>query len=303
MPTFYFNDCLPPCANQHEFIGCLSDTLIEFNKLVDKNWGVEKVIVTEKLPSKLSFGNAYTLENTLNGIIDRDLKRLAFSYFNKYPVDLYFKLEDEPVEKIFNCNYSLNINGYNYDALNVAMVAEKGGFLFTVGLHTALKQNSFELIGEVNCKILEIHNLYGASENTAIIETKIEHLYLESLSNIDKLKRILGDYVFSTNFEKDFSKLNPMEQVSIVEDFEKARRRGLLSPFYPDTKIIKEVTPDKPKCKVSELRVYSPTALRVYFNESNNKVFVSSIGFKSNTDQNEDIKKAHSTLNKLILTT
>ena len=303
MHQFYFNDCLPPCSNQHDFISCLSETLIEFNKLTDKDLGIEKAIVTEKLPSKLLLGNAYTLEDALKEITDRNLKRLAFTYFNKYPVDFYFQLEDEAIERVFDKNYSLTINNYAHNALNVAMVAEKGGFLFTVGLHTDLKRDSFELVAQVDGSNLMIDNLYGFAANTTVIEAKIESLNAVNLSNIERLKRVLGNFIFSTNFEKDFLKLSLAEQNSIIEDFEKAKRRGLLSPFYPDTKIIKDVTPNNPKCNVYELRVYRPTALRVYFNEFNDKVFVANIGFKGDTDQNDDIKKAHSTLHKLILTT
>jgi len=73
-------------------------------------------------------------------------------------------------------------------------------------------------------------------------------------------------------------------------------------PFYPDTHIIKDVTPEKSRCNVYELRVYTPTALRVYFNESHGKVYMASIEKKSNPNQTKDIQKAHNLLNKLILT-
>lgn len=303
MHKFYFNDCLPSCSNQHEFIDCLSNTLIEFNKLTNEDLNIEKAIVTEKLPSALFLGNTYSLEDTISKIHDRSLKRLAFSYFQKYPIDAYFSLEDEVIDKLLTIDYCLPINKYNHSALNLAMVREKDGFIFTVALHDDLKKHTLCLKPQKEVPDLAIDNLFGDKDNTQIIRTKITDLNAVNLSNEERLKLVLGNYVFSTNFEKDFSRLNAAEQISIIDDLEKAKSRGLLSPFYPDTKIIKDVTPDKAKCSVYELRVYSPTALRVYFNEYNDKVFVSNIGIKSSTDQNKDIKKAHDTLNKLILTT
>lgn len=304
MHKFYFNDCLPSCNNQHEFINCLEKTLIEFNQLTKEDLNIEKAIVTEKLPSTLSLGNTYTLEDTISKIQDGSLKRLAFSYFQKYPIDAYFSLEDTVVERLLTRDYCLPINKYNHVALNLAMVREKSGFIFTVALHDDLKKHSFCLKPQIEAPDLAVDNLFGDADNTQIIRAKITDLNAVNLSNEEKLKSVLGDYVFSPNFEKEFSRLNDEEQISIIGDFEKAKNRGLLSPFYPDTKIIKDVTPDnKAKCNVYELRVYRPTALRVYFNESNDKVYVSNIGIKSSTDQNADIKKAHSTLNKLILTT
>jgi hypothetical protein len=302
MHKFYFNDYLPVCSNQHTFTRRFSETLIEFGKLVNKDLAIENAVITEKMPSELFLGNTYTLQDTINSIADRDLKQLAFACFNKYPIAIYFPLAEDVVDRLFHNNYSLAINTYLHDALNIATVAEKGGFLFTVALHVDLKKDSFELVAQTDGSILMIDNLHGTHDNTIFIEKKIESLNVVNLSNIEKLKRVLGDYVFSNQFEKDFSRLNHLEQTSIIDDFEKAEKRKLLSPFYPDTKIIKDVTPDKPKCNVYELRVYTPTALRVYFNEYKSKVYVASIGFKSSTKQSEDIKNAHITLNKMILT-
>lgn len=306
MHRFYFNDCLPVCSNQHEFISCLEKTLIEFNKLASEDINIEKAIITEKLPSAMLLGNRYSLEDSINKISDTSLKRLAFYYFQKYPIDAYFSLEDDVIDRLLTLNYGVNINKRSFIAINLAMVHQNNGFVFTTALHDDLKQHLLCLKPHLSLKVeepnLEIHNLFGEEGNTRIIREKIVSLNNLNLSNIENLKQVLGDFIFSSKFERDFSGLSDAEQTSIIDDFKKAKERKLLSPFYPDTKIIKDVTPDKPKCNVYELRVYTPTALRVYFNEYNGKVFVASIGFKGSTKQSEDIKKAHTTLNKIILT-
>ncbi|MES2837018.1 MAG: hypothetical protein V4667_05810 [Bacteroidota bacterium] len=119
-------------------------------------------------------------------------------------------------------------------------------------------------------------------------------------STYEKLKVTLEKAFISSEFEKEFNTLTPQEQVSIIEDFEKAKARNLKTKYYPDTKIVKDVTPNKYECSVYELRVYLPTALRVYFTEHNNNVYVGKIGYKNENDQTADIKKAHDIINKLI---
>ena len=114
-------------------------------------------------------------------------------------------------------------------------------------------------------------------------------------TNFEQLTAFLGNSVFTKNFEKSYFSLSSEAQKSIKEEFEKAANRNLATRFYPDTKIIKDVSVSK-KCTVCELRVYQPVALRVYFNEIDETVYLASIDQKSNPDQNEDIKKAEKLL-------
>jgi putative component of toxin-antitoxin plasmid stabilization module len=114
-------------------------------------------------------------------------------------------------------------------------------------------------------------------------------------TNFEQLTAFLGNSVITKNFEKGYASLSSDAQKSIKEEFEKAANRNLATRFYPDTKIVKDVSVSK-KCTVYELRVYQPVALRVYFNEIGDTVYLASIEQKSNPDQNEDIKKAEKLL-------
>jgi putative component of toxin-antitoxin plasmid stabilization module len=109
-------------------------------------------------------------------------------------------------------------------------------------------------------------------------------------TNFEQLTAFLGNSVI-----KSYASLSPDAQESIKDEFEKAANRNLATRFYPDTKIVKDVSVSK-KCTVYELRVYQPVALRVYFNEIGDTVYLASIEQKSNPDQNEDIKKAEKLL-------
>jgi len=114
-------------------------------------------------------------------------------------------------------------------------------------------------------------------------------------TNFEQLASFIGKSVITKNYEKSYYSLSSEAQISIKEEFEKAQNRNLATRFFPDTKIVKDVSVSK-KCTVYELRVYQPVALRVYFNEIGDTVYLVSIEQKSNPDQNEDIKKAEKLL-------
>lgn len=120
------------------------------------------------------------------------------------------------------------------------------------------------------------------------------------LTNIEKLKKELISFSISKNFEKSFDNLHHNAQASIIEEFKKARKRNLKTPYFPDTKIIKDVTKESHKCKVLELRVYSPVALRVYFNETNGITNIADVEQKSNPNQDDDINQAYKILKSIL---
>ncbi len=303
MHKFYFNECLPQCQNQHEFIGLLSQVLTEFKNLKSDNLQIESAIITEKLPSEIFLGNIYSLQSSIENIQDGNLKRLAFSYFNKYPIGSYFNLQEQEVDDLILSDFTIEINQQPFDATNIAIVGKNSGFLFTVPLHRDLKNNELSIIAKSKDEILSVNNLFGIESNTKFIEGKIKIFSAANTSSFERLNLVLGECRYNERFKRDFQQLAQGVKDSIADEFQKARDRDLATPFFADTKIIKEVTvTGKPKCKVFELRVYTPSAVRIYFNEGNGIVYMGTIAQKSNPDQNEDIQKAYKIIHKLILT-
>lgn len=143
---------------------------------------------------------------------------------------------------------------------------------------------------------------FSQSDISIVKQISNNEKYLEwifhYLPNIDKLKFVIENYKFSNTFEKEFLSASEEIQLSIIDEFLKAKNRNLPTPFFPDTKIVKDVTQDNFNYKIMELRIYSPTALRVYFNELNGNVNLISIELKSNPDQSSDIKKAYTKYTK-----
>ncbi len=302
MHKFYFNECLPIHENRHDFIAHFSEVLRAFVELKNENLAIENAIITEKLPSKILLSNVGSLAEIIENIEDRNLKRIAFSLFNKYPIEAHFSSNPETEAALLANNFSITIGEKTFDALNLAIVAQNEGFLFSIPLHDDLKNHQLCLVSLQENRQVFVDNFYGENDNIDAIRQKITTLNARNSSTFDQLKQIFRSCYYKDSFEKLFYSLSLLEQQSIIDEFEKAKNRQLLSPFYPDTKIIKDVSPKNGKCKVYELRVYSPTALRVYFHEGEKSVHLASIQKKSNPDQNADIKKAHDIIYKSLAT-
>lgn len=306
MHKFYFNECLLPGYSERDFIQHLATTIIEFNTLAKKNLDVDKAIITEKLPEETTI-HGVNLKKAILALPDRETKRLAFNYFIKSPI-----AEHLPVDN----DLEILENEYRFcelDAINLAIIKQHNGFLFTLPVADDLKKDQLAIVGKGDSSFV-IDNLYGNPSNTLVIEKCIEKLNLESLSNYDQLKALLGDCVLSPLFEKLFFRATDEVQRSIIDYFQDAKKRNLPTPFYPDTKIIGDVTPSnrrgntsqEKEVRVYELRVYTPVALRVYFYESDKKVYIAKIGYKAdykeeNQAQNRDIKQAYNQLKAMVL--
>jgi hypothetical protein len=112
-------------------------------------------------------------------------------------------------------------------------------------------------------------------------------------TKLQLLQASIGPSFIEKSCLREFLELSEERQDSIIDLFNRARGRNLMSAFYPDTKIIKDVTQTKFKFHLRELRVYAPVALRLYFHESPVKVVLAGISLKSSTNQNFEIVKMY----------
>jgi putative component of toxin-antitoxin plasmid stabilization module len=302
MQSFYFNECFPPDEGYHKVTKQLMATLKEFNVLLQKEIGIYPAIVTEKLPSDIKLGSEGNLQKVLERIPNLELRNLAFSLFIKYPIHSHFELGDDIVEDLLKNSYSLTVGEMLYDALNLLITYHNDGFLFTTATHKDLSKNQLTCKSSTGGKDINVDSLFGEENNTKYIEEQIKLRETASKSLWDQLIATLDDCRFNNSFKRAFEGLRDIEKISIITAFREAINRNLSSRFYPDTKHIADVTPQSPKQVVYELRIYTPTAIRVYFMEQGNTVFVGKIGLKSSPNQSLDIKQADLIINKLVLT-
>lgn len=301
MHKFYFNnEVLPPCENIHEFTQLFVNTLTEYKSLVDEEGlKIQKGIVTEKMPSEISFGG-FSLEEVIQNIEDVIQKRIAYSYFIKYPIAEHFTIDRE--DEFLTQEYYTIIAETEKEALYLAYVADANGFLYSVPIHNDLAKDQLLIQSKTTKEELLVNNLFGTANNTIYVRGCIDLLNNEGLNTFERLTKEFGTPIYSNSFEREFGKLTLLEQKSIIDEIVKAKGRNLKTPLLPDTKIVKDVSPDNAKHQVCELRIYHPTAIRVYFCELNDKVYIASVEKKSNPNQSNDIKKAHNAIRRLILT-
>ncbi|MFA5649843.1 MAG: hypothetical protein WC914_01695 [Proteiniphilum sp.] len=108
-------------------------------------------------------------------------------------------------------------------------------------------------------------------------------------SGFEKIVSRFPNVRYTNKFQKTFNELSNEVQNSIVRKLNDAIAQNCIN--QPNGILVKEVSLSG-RCKVLEIRVYSPVALRVYFNFENDIVSFASIEQKSNPDQNEDIRNA-----------
>ena len=308
MHNFFFNhECLPTVEEKVGFTQLFETTLRAFDSLLsNQELNVSPGIITEKPPTEMGLGNEFTLADVINGLDTQAMRTLAYKYFTRFPIDDCLvegdgheitETEMEEADHFF-----WETGGNEHSCFYLFLAERRNGLVFTVPILDTLAVHPLQIRNKTEPPIiLQLPNLYSQEENTRLIKEELITRNRALMDLFSQLESILESPITSNRFKKDFSSLTIEEKQSVIENFERAKNRGLPSPFYPDTSLVKETTGTN-KCKVYELRIFEPTALRVYFLEHESRVFLGTIKKKSNPDQNKDIKKAEDIIHKLMLT-
>jgi hypothetical protein len=299
MNFFYLNDCIPKKATSHVLVACLQNTLSEYNDVKLKYPNEVDGVITEKEPHTTILNDeGYTLAQCINDL-DSKSKRLAYSVLNKYPIENIFPIEDDLA--LLEKDYSLTIGEEKHSAINLALTNQNDGILFTLSVHDDLKKNHLNLIG--NTDSIEVSNLFGEKNNTEFINGEIESTIQSKLGNFEKLLAIIGDNAHSDRFKKGFDHATKNVQESIIEHFTIAKDRKGATNFFSDEYLIKDVTPSgEVKVKVYELRIFDPVAYRVYFHETEKKVYLAIVEKKPPKKvQSSHISSSKDIINELII--
>jgi len=300
MNVFFFNDCIPVHDNLASFSLKLKDIIQKFGKLLDENIDISRGVVTHAESSLCYYGNSFNLKQAIDSINDKSSRDLAYSLFLRFPIGTP-NFDDSGDDLLLN-SYQCSVGIQKFDAINLAIVEKNGGYLFTPAVDEKLSEDEIHFIVNQTEEKKNLPNFFGGDKNYDNIFKLISSRNLSKLKKFDKLISSL-DARYSKQFKKDFDGLSEISQQQIIDHFEDARARlGIFSLYSSDGQLIKDVTPSKPKCQVSELRIFKERAMRIYFNETNERIYLGSIGLKNNNQQDQDIKQAHNILYKLILT-
>lgn len=297
MHNFCFNDCIPKDVGQTEAIKALSDTLKEYDNVKSEFPNEVEGVFTSQQPSKIMLGSSALIDCITQ--LEYDKQTIAFDAFTKHPIDKLLESDDDD---LLENEYIIKVGDTSYDAMSAKVAADNDGILFSLGLHKDLKKNVIDIISNANATI-QIDNLFGETKNTNYIINLIKQAIRAKLGNFEKLLEIVGNNVYSDRFERAFKKASKPIQDSVIEHFQKAIERNGYSPFYADGDLIKDVSPQKSKYSVFELRIFSPVAYRVYFHEGTDKIYLALMEKKPpSSTQNAHIKRATRIIRELIAT-
>lgn len=301
MIHFCFNDCVPMGHTKHRLVEHLTATLTHFDSIKRKFPDNVDGIVTSKYPSDLMFNNLeFSLRDCIQ-MLSRELRIIAYSNFNKYPVDNFYDLTD--VDGLLEREFSIVIDQVSYDGLNAKIVQENNGILFTLAVHIDLRRNEIEICDDKK-HVHPVINQFGEQNNTDFITARIERDLIQRLGAFEKLCAIVGSCCFTNRFKKSFDTLTSASQQAIIRAIENAIKRKARTRFYPDDSLIKDVTPDsESEIKVFELRIFNPAAIRMYFFETPSIVYFGGIeGKPKKKVQDADILNAKSVIKELVIT-
>lgn len=105
---FFLNDCIPSTIEKYLFVDMLSNSLIEFNKLIEMDIDVSRGIVTHKQPLLCKYNDdQYNLQDLIDLIEDKTLRRLAYSFFLRFPIgEPYY---DDSSEELLTEKYLVTV--------------------------------------------------------------------------------------------------------------------------------------------------------------------------------------------------
>ncbi len=300
MFQFCFNDSIPIDGKNDELVNHLSVTLKHYD-FIKKNFPLcVDGIITDRVPEKLILNSVnFSLADCIR-FLEREIKKIAFSYFGKYPIEKFYARID--IDNLLDKEYIIIINNLSIDATNAKIVQDNEGILFTLPIHDELKKNTLIIFDKAKqtCKVL---NQYGADANTTFISEFIQADIVKRADGFEKLLAMVGDCKYDTRFKMDFDNLTSATQKKLLSHINQAIERKAQTRFYPDDEKIKDVTPAKERAvKVFELRVFEPVAVRMYFYEAPQKIYFGSIDGKPKRKvQDNDILNAISVIKELIV--
>lgn len=209
-------------------------------------------MVIDKMPSEYKIAANLSLKDMMIGLNDKDMRRFAYSIFNKYPIEDYYSEDDVFADEL--PDYKL----YDKSGLNV-YAASVSGFVTTSLPIDGYKEDELRL-EDNDGNYFNVHNYYGG--NGHVIE-----LYLPNEESaktyIERLKGLIeGKIRVSEEFEIAYKESGEETQRLIYSAFESAHGARLLFPCKSDKKRMKKFDIDKNK-SVYELRALAEAGFRV----------------------------------------
>lgn len=293
MVKFYFNECLP-ASYSGNIQSVFEDVMKQFIKLVkDEQLCVEKGIITHKMPSEIPVCDG-NLKDLIFSISDRDVKKIAIAYFQKFPIDIHS--EDEKMDE-------QNMEDFLFDkqdAFNLVVAYKMNWPLLSLPLSDSLCKDEI-LLKSINNEI-RIPNWYGT--NNQYIATHIsEYIALSETIILQLQYHFEGkECIMSDEFKRDYKMAGSVIQEAILNKFTDAKKANLLFPATHDNNLVKHCE-DIQGGDLYELRFKAFGGIRIYFSCTDDQIIIGGLGQKSTYEsrgaQSADMSRANQEIKKL----
>lgn len=292
MMTFCFNNCLGcvECKKNHSSV--LIALLIAHGRL---GVSTQYPILLPSEPGTIIVGGI-SLKQMVESIPrnEKDIKRLAFSILNNYPLTSFFTSEPELTDD--ECT-SYRLLGQ--DAEELFWAHKMGWSIISMPVCNEVKQDQLQLEAEKSNKI--VNNWHG--DNLSFIkelETKDEKACEQRLI---KLEYLFADksVILSESFKKNFRKAPSGLQDLIERKFQDAYAANLLFPSRGDDNLVKYCEGSGNE-ETYELRSKAMGGMRVYFYSNKDTMIVAALHTKAKSvgvEQSSDINNASETIKKI----
>lgn len=308
---FYFNHTTG--IPEKDPIESFENLMLNYRKLTKRpGLYVEKGIVTHEDPRNIAMGHL-KLNDLIKGVKDKDFKRWIYSQFEKYPADLYYKIEQvykEYVELDY-FYYVEDKDGVRIEATHLLAPARLGWCILTMPVSDTWA--SYEILLKCSSKYNSTQNLisfHGESDENFNAVTKwliVNHYNDENIDNVDAkiawLRNCIGKHEvwISQEFEERFRELAVDEQKSTIGLVFTAFSLNKLFPIKADNRLIKTCR-GKGNEETYELRDIGK-GIRIYFQCYDDMLFLGGVHTKAEgigEEQSADINRATRVCKKLI---
>lgn len=297
MITFCFNDCLGNVGCDKEQIESLFCSLLTAHSRLGTS--VNYPIILPSAPDKIMVAGI-SLKQIVEAIpADKDninIRRLAYSFFDKYPLTSFFTSAPELQDD--DCMVYRFLGN---DAESLFWTHKMGWIAISVPVCEAVRKNILSL--EPKDAEKDVNNWYG--NNSEYVKGLEKDNDNAAKKRLEKLKCFFADkgkdVYMSDSFMKNFEK-SPVGMQELVQGkFTDAYNANLLFPSKGDDNLVKYCE-GKGNETTYELRSKALGGMRVYFYSDDNTLIVASLHTKSQSAGNEqsaDINNSSAIIRKI----
>lgn len=296
---FYFNHTTG--VPDEKPIESFENLMLNYRKLTKRpGLYIEKGIITQKDPRNIVMGH-WSLNELIKRVKDKDIKRWIYSQFEKYPVDLYYQVEQVYKEYAeLDCSYYVEEkDGTQIEATHLLVPARLDWCILTIPISETWASHEIHLkCSSKHISQQQLTSFHGESDENFNIVTKrliIKYHKDDVEAKIAWLKNCIGKHEvkISQEFEERFRKLTIDEQKSTIELVITAFTLNKLFPIKADNRLIKTCR-GKGNEETYELRDIGK-GIRIYFQCYDDTLVLGGVHTKAEgvgEEQSADINRA-----------